>query len=77
MQHLLMMHQLINILKCWNNRAYEEDVPNEPNVVIPAIKRNNYWIAEKGTKTIEIFVEDEDSENDYSTKENSLASEWN
>jgi hypothetical protein len=31
-----------HIFKCWNNRAYEEDVPNKPNVVIPVIKTNNY-----------------------------------
>ena len=71
-----MMHQLINpYFKIWNNRVYEEDVPNEPNEIIPAIKTNIYWTAEKGIETIKIFVEDEDSENIYSTKENSLASD--
>jgi len=55
-----------HIFKCWNNKAYEEDKPEYPDVD-PPITAQSYWIIEKGTEYLKL------ADNTYADVTNSLS----
>jgi len=67
-----------HIFKCWNNRAYEEDIPEYNNDILPTITGgSSYWIIERGNEKLNYYNDNnsesqEESSNDYSIKVNSL-----